>query len=83
MNLQILQTLMVCLTVRNLSETSEGYETKPGEPIENETTVVISAGTLQSNNRRLIGCLKSFTRSAEFNRSRLSDLLEKPKSKSF
>ena len=40
-----------------------------------------SAGTLQSNNRRLIGCLKSFTRSAEFNRSRLSDLLEKPKSK--
>ena len=41
MNLQILQTLTVCLTVRNLSETSEGYETKPGEPIENETTVVI------------------------------------------
>ena len=27
MNLQILQTLTVCLTVRNLSETSEVYET--------------------------------------------------------
>ena len=40
----------------------------------------ISAGTLQSNNRRLIGCLISFTRSAEFNRSRLFHLLEKPKS---
>ena len=45
--------------------------------------MVTSAGTLQSNNRRLIGCLISFTRSAEFNRSRLLDLLEKPKSKSF
>ena len=31
--------------------------------------VHISAGTLQSNNRRLIGCLISFTRSAGFNRS--------------
>ena len=48
-----------------------------GKPVGN------SAGTLQLNNRRLIGCLISFTRSAEFNRSRLLDLLEKPKSKSF
>ena len=31
--------------------------------------VLSSAGTLQLNNRRLIGCLISFTRSAGFNRS--------------
>ena len=48
-----------------------------------EKGVYTRAGTLQSINRRLIGCLISFTRSAEFNRSRLLDLLEKPKSKSF
>ena len=31
--------------------------------------VIFSAGTLQLNNRRLIGCLTSFTRLTGFNRS--------------
>ena len=43
----------------------------------------ISAGTLQLNNRRLIGCLKKATRSVRLGKARYSDLLEKSKSESF
>ena len=51
-------------SLRRHLEVGLGVESKE------EGRVVTSAGTLQLNNRRLIGCLISFTRSAGFNRSR-------------